>query len=75
MCYHYPIKNLFVWLEKSQNGGNLSTKGFHWIFGKIIFFENCQHEFHFCWCEIDNVTFASTFFCRRGMMGVNKTGF
>ena len=43
-------------------GCNLFTTPFNRIFGKIHFFENCQHKFYFCQCEIDNTTFASAFF-------------
>ena len=43
-------------------GCNLFTTPFNRIFGKMHFFENCQHKFYFCQCEIDNTTFASAFF-------------
>ena len=58
-----------------MNGDNLFTTPFNWIFGKIQFFENCQREFHFCWREIDNTTFASAFFCQREIIWVRKTDY
>ena len=64
-----------MWPDKFLIGGNLFTTPFNWIFGKIQFFENCRHEFHFCRREIDNATFTSAFFCRREIIGVKKTGF
>ena len=56
------------------NGGNLFTKALNWIFGKIQFFENCWHKFHFCQHEIDYTTFTSAFFCWREIILVRKTG-
>ena len=42
---------------------------------KYIFLktENCWREFHFCWHEIDNATFASSFFCWCEIIWVRKT--
>ena len=56
------------------NGGNLFTKPLNWIFGKIQFFENCWHKFHFCQHEINYTTFTSAFFCWREIILVRKTG-
>ena len=43
------------------------------MFGKIQFFENHWHEFHFCRRKIDDTTFASAFVCRREMIWARKT--
>ena len=51
---------------KFLNGSNLFTTPFNWIFGKIQFFENWRRE-------IDYLTFASAFFCRRDITWVRKT--
>ena len=51
----------------------LFTTPFNWIFGKIKFFENCRHEFHFCWREIHYTTFALAFFCWHEIIWVRKT--
>ena len=42
------------------------------MFGKIQFFENCQHEFHFCQHEINYTTLALAFFCWHEMTLVRK---
>ena len=72
-CYHYSIKNLFVWSNKFLNGGNLFKTPFNWIFGKIYFLKNCWCEFYFCRREIDYATLASAFFCRREIIWVRKS--
>ena len=72
-CLIFFCSSILEPIYRFLNGGNMFTTPFIWIFGKIQFFWNCWHEFHFCQCEIDCATFASAYFCWHKITWVRKT--